>query len=127
VRNILGLSILGILLFTFTSCNNIDYGVKVNASTVRWNDTNYILIGEEVKPSDIGEELGKIKKTVSGFPKENFEANNDINVGVRLYKINNEDSSEAIDLDIPKKHSPDFTGLYIKAVIISHISSNEKK
>ncbi len=85
----------------------------VYAPTVRWNDTDYTLTNDIVLVGDLGEQLNTIKKVVGKFPKENCEANSNIKVGTKLYRIKSEDITEAIAVEHNNK--------YIKAVIMSRL------
>jgi hypothetical protein len=101
------------MIFTFAGCDDSDgKGVEHEyAPTVRWNDTNYIITPNTiVAKEDIGEQISTIKKIVKKFPKENYEANNNIEVGTKLYRIKNEKITESIAVE--------RNGKYLKAVII---------
>lgn len=76
---------------------------------VRWNDVNYTTTNILVEKEDIGEQLNTVKKTVKKFPKENCEANNNIEIGTKLFRIKNENITEAIAIEIKG-------GKYLKAI-----------
>lgn len=87
----------------------------MDAPTVRWNDTNYTIMPNiVVAKDDIGEQINTIKKVVKKFPKENCEANSNIDVGTKLYRIKNENITEAIAVE--------HDGKYLKAVIVELIN-----
>ena len=89
----------------------------MNASTIRYDNTNYTITGNIVLSKNIGDLIGVIKKNVNDFPKENYEANNNIEVGTKLYKIKNENITNAI---VVKENNN-----YFKAVIMKYIKSTK--
>jgi hypothetical protein len=107
-----------ILLFAGCKINNRNNNSNVTilcAPTIQWNNTNYVVTANIVLQDDIGEQIGSIEKNVKKFPKENDEANNDIEVGTKLYKIKNENSSEAIAIK--------YNDRYLKALIMKDIKN----
>ena len=98
-------------MVAFIGCERVEH---INAQTICWNDTDYTVTSEIVPAEYIGEQLDIIKKIVKEFPKENGEANSDIKVGTRLYRIKNENATEAIAMEYNK--------IYVKAVIMSRIN-----
>lgn len=103
------LFVLTIILLQLVGCSKGGGLEVVYAPTVRWNDTNYTIISSTLMAKeDIGEQINTIKKVVKKFPKENCEANSPIEVGTKLYRVKNENITEAVAVE--------HDGKYLKAV-----------
>lgn len=101
------LLILFVVILQLTGCSRVDV---VYAPTVRWNDTDYTIAANNfIAKEDVGEQINTIKKVVKKFPKENCEVNGSMEVGTKLYRIKNENITEAIAIE--------HNGKYLKAVI----------
>jgi hypothetical protein len=110
VKNGFLLLILVTIILQLMGCSKGGGVEVVYAPTVRWYDTNYTITSNTLMAKeDIGEQINTIKKVVKKFPKENCEANSPIEVGTKLYRIKNENITEAVAVE--------YNGKYLKAVI----------
>lgn len=91
--------------------------IFVYAPTIRYYNTNYTITSNIILTKDIGAQIGTIKKAVNKFPTENYEANNNIKVGTKLYRIKNENVTGAIAVK--------SNNMYFKAVIMKYIKSRK--
>lgn len=81
-----------IILSLFTACNHSKGSYP---SQIMWGDIIYGVSTETVPSTDIGDEIGEIRKKVSPMPNNNGEAN-DTEVGSKLYKIVGVDQQKSI-------------------------------
>lgn len=115
MRKILVLFVLAVTLFTLIGCNNSDgKGVThIYSPIIHWNDTDYCAIADVVTVEDIGEQVNIIRKIVKRSPKKNCETNGKFEVGSKLYRIKNQNITEAIAIE--------YNNSYVKAVNIEQI------
>ncbi|OCT12041.1 hypothetical protein A8709_29755 [Paenibacillus pectinilyticus] len=64
-------------------------------SAIAWNDKLYGSSAEEVPPSNIGKEIGEIKRKKTPRPSQNGDSN-DKPVGSLLFEITGKDSKDVI-------------------------------
>lgn len=89
------LGLLFILIFAGCTTKSMDGSYP---SAVAWDNISYGLSSIEVTKSELGNQLGEVKRIKEPMPIENGDANN-TPVGSKIFEINGIDTKEAIAIE----------------------------